>query len=94
MRTAANRDNDYFMGWEVHRTRMFCGIPGFGVQDQAIQESMGEIADRPGEQLAPSDIMIVRVRRRTRKLVAPGVLPRSSSEPPCISAMRPMAPGR
>ena len=41
IRTAANRDNDYWMDWEAHRTRMFCGIPGFGVQDQAIQESQG-----------------------------------------------------
>ena len=41
IRTAANRDNDYLMDWEVHRTRMYCGIPGFGVQDQAIQESQG-----------------------------------------------------
>ena len=46
IRTAANRDNDYFMDWEAHRTRMFCGIPGFGVQDQAIQESQGPIVDR------------------------------------------------
>ena len=29
------------MDWEVHQTRMYCGIPGFGVQDQAIQESQG-----------------------------------------------------
>ena len=46
VRTAANRDNDYGMDWEAHRTRMFCGIPGFGVQDQAVQESQGPIVDR------------------------------------------------
>ena len=50
IRTAANRDNDYWMDWEAHRTRMFCGIPGFGVQDQAIQESQGDgIVDRTRE---------------------------------------------
>ena len=51
VRTAANRDNDYFMDWEAHRTRMFCGIPGFGVQDQAIQESQGPLVDRTQERL-------------------------------------------
>ncbi len=51
VRTAANRDNDYFMDWEIHRTRMYCGIPGFGVQDQAVQESQGDIVDRSQERL-------------------------------------------
>jgi hypothetical protein len=64
VRTAANRDNDYFMDWEVHRTRMYCGIPGFGVQDQAVQESQGEIADRSQERLGSSDTAIIQVRRR------------------------------
>jgi phthalate 4,5-dioxygenase len=64
VRTAANRDNDYFMDWERHRSRMFCGIPGFGVQDQAIQESQGPLVDRTREHLGQSDTGIIRVRRR------------------------------
>jgi phenylpropionate dioxygenase-like ring-hydroxylating dioxygenase large terminal subunit len=64
VRTAANRSNDYGMDWEVHRTRMFCGIAGFGVQDQAIQESQGPIVDRTREHLGTSDTAIIRVRRR------------------------------
>jgi phenylpropionate dioxygenase-like ring-hydroxylating dioxygenase large terminal subunit len=64
VRTAANRDNDYFMDWEAHRTRMFCGIPGFGVQDQAIQESQGPIVDRTRERLGSSDTAIIQVRKR------------------------------
>src|SRR6267142_1146751 len=64
IRTAANRDNDYFMDWEAHRTRMFCGIPGFGVQDQAIQESQGPIVDRGQERLGSSDTAIIQVRKR------------------------------
>jgi len=64
VRTAANRDNDYFMDWEAHRTRMFCGIPGFGVQDQAIQESQGPIVDRTKERLGASDTAIIQVRKR------------------------------
>jgi phenylpropionate dioxygenase-like ring-hydroxylating dioxygenase large terminal subunit len=86
VRTAANRDNDYFMDWEVHRTRMFCGIPGFGVQDQAVQESQGPIVDRSRERLGTSDSAIIHVRKRlmgaARALAehgppAPGRNPRS-----------------
>jgi hypothetical protein len=43
---------------------MFCGIPGFGVQDQAIQESQGPVVDRTAEHLGTSDSAIIRVRRR------------------------------
>lgn len=64
VRTAANRDNDYFMDWEVHRTKMYCGIPGFGVQDQAVQESQGLIVDRTQERLGTSDTAIIQVRKR------------------------------
>jgi phenylpropionate dioxygenase-like ring-hydroxylating dioxygenase large terminal subunit len=64
VRTAASRDNDYFMDWEAHERRMFCGIPGFGVQDQAIQESQGPIVDRTQERLGTSDTAIIQVRRR------------------------------
>src|SRR3954469_14549590 len=63
VRTAANRDNDYFMDWDVHRTKMYCGIPGFGVQDQAVQESQGggDIVDRSVERLGTSDTAIIQV---------------------------------
>lgn len=86
VRTAANRDNDYFMDWEVHRTRMYCGIPGFGVQDQAVQESQGDIVDRSQERLGSSDTAIIQVRRRLMSAAralrdhgtpAPGGNPRS-----------------
>ena len=52
------------MDWEIHRTRMYCGIPGFGVQDQAVQESQGDIVDRSRERLGSSDTAIIQVRRR------------------------------
>jgi hypothetical protein len=86
VRTAANRGNDYFMDWEVHRTRMYCGIPGFGVQDQAVQESQGDIVDRSQERLGSSDTAIIQVRRRMMTAAralrdhgapAPGANPRS-----------------
>ena len=35
----------------------------FVLQDQMITESMGDIVDRNMEHLAPSDVMITRVRR-------------------------------
>jgi phenylpropionate dioxygenase-like ring-hydroxylating dioxygenase large terminal subunit len=63
IRPAAHRGNDYGMDWELHRTRMYCGIPAFGVQDQAIQESQGGIVDRGREHLGTSDSAIIHVRR-------------------------------
>jgi phenylpropionate dioxygenase-like ring-hydroxylating dioxygenase large terminal subunit len=83
VRTAANRANDYGMDWEAHRTRMFCGIPGFGVQDQAVQESQGPIVDRMQERLGTSDTAIIHVRRRlmglARALHERGELPAEAS---------------
>jgi hypothetical protein len=54
----------HFMDWETHRSRMYCGIPGFGVQDQAVQESQGLIVDRSVERLGTSDTAIIHVRKR------------------------------
>ncbi|HET7340879.1 MAG TPA: Rieske 2Fe-2S domain-containing protein [Methylomirabilota bacterium] len=99
VRTAASRDNDYFMDWEAHRTRMFCGIPGFGVQDQAIQESQGAIVDRGQERLGSSDSAIIHVRRRL--MTAARALRERGAPPPgldpkayCVrSASALLAPG-
>lgn len=63
VRPAAGPAGDYGMDWEAHRTRMFCGIPGFGMQDRAMTESQGPIYDRTRERLGTSDTAIVRVRR-------------------------------
>lgn len=60
----ASRANDYLMDWEAHRTRLYCGIPGFGMQDQGLQESAGSLVDRSLERLGTSDTAIIRVRRR------------------------------
>jgi phenylpropionate dioxygenase-like ring-hydroxylating dioxygenase large terminal subunit len=64
-RMAANADND----WEIDRVaqqtnRIYSGIDGIHLQDQAITESMGGIVDHELEHLAPSDQMITRTRRR------------------------------
>ena len=62
-RLRANASNDYEIDRAVQRAKSFTGIEGVQLQDQAVQESMGAIVDRESENLAPSDIMIVRVRR-------------------------------
>jgi phthalate 4,5-dioxygenase oxygenase subunit len=70
-RTIQNRGNDYMIDRAVQRSgRSYTGIPGVGVQDGAIQESMGRIADRTREHLRPSDAGIVRLRRYLLNAVA------------------------
>jgi hypothetical protein len=44
--------------------RIYSGIDGIQLQDQAITESMGPITSHELEHLAPSDQMITRTRRR------------------------------
>jgi phthalate 4,5-dioxygenase len=51
----------------VQRTQSYTGIDGIHLQDQAITESMGAIADRAQEHLGTSDAMIIRTRRRLMK---------------------------
>src|SRR5260221_1278938 len=62
---AANRRNDYLIDREAQKSkRSFSGVPGVGVQDAAVQESMGAIQDRTREHLVSSDNGIVKTRRR------------------------------
>src|SRR5207249_11574768 len=61
----ANRRNDYLMDRAAQKARRtFSGVLGVGVQDAAIQESMGAIAERPREHLMATDKGIVMTRRR------------------------------
>ena len=63
-RMAQNRDNDYRIDRARQRAgESFSGIRGIGVQDSAIQESMGPIADRTQENLGVNDLSIVQLRR-------------------------------
>jgi phthalate 4,5-dioxygenase oxygenase subunit len=48
----------------VQRKVLFSGIECLGMQDQAMQESMGPIYDRTAEHLGSSDTGIIQVRRR------------------------------
>lgn len=61
---SANRDNDYEMDREAQRRgESFTGIPDFAMQDAAVQESQGRIADRTLEHLVSSDNGIIVTRR-------------------------------
>ena len=61
----ANRRNDYLIDRAAQKARCtFSGVLGVGVQDAAIQESMGVIANRPAEHLMATDKGIVMTRRR------------------------------
>lgn len=64
----ANRRNDYMIDREAQRSRRtFSGVPGIGVQDAAVQESMGSIEDRSREHLVGSDNGIIMARTRLLK---------------------------
>jgi hypothetical protein len=51
------------MDWEIHRTRKF-GIPTIHLEDVAITESQGAIADRRRENLTQADGPIIAVRKK------------------------------
>ena len=91
-RPVANQDNDYLIDREAQRTISYTGIAGVFPQDSAVTESMGDIADRTLEHLAPSDRMIVMTRRRlldaARALRDKGLSRRSSTIPRSSAARR------
>jgi nitrite reductase/ring-hydroxylating ferredoxin subunit len=63
-RIANNRSNDHLIDRTLQRDGSYSGIHAIPVQDQAITESMGPIADRTREHLGTSDRMIMLTRRR------------------------------
>jgi len=62
-RPVRNLDNNYLIDREKQRHTNMTGIHGFASQDQAIQESMGPMADRTLERLGTSDNGIIAMRR-------------------------------
>jgi len=91
-RMRPNARNDYEIDREDQRTRSYTGIDGVQLQDQAIQESMGEMSDRESEHLAPSDIMVTRVRRQlleaVRRYAEDGELPPTARQPELYRRVR------
>ena len=62
--SVANRRNDYLIDRAGQKEReTFSGVRAVGVQDAAIQESMGQIVDRAREHLVATDKGIVMTRR-------------------------------
>lgn len=79
-------DNDWAIDRESQRNgHQFTGIPNITMQDQAVTESMGPITDHAYENLAPTDQMIARVRRRlllaARALTNKGIVPPGVEDP-------------
>jgi phenylpropionate dioxygenase-like ring-hydroxylating dioxygenase large terminal subunit len=79
-RPIQNLANDYLIDRDAQMTdRIYTGIENINIQDHAVTESMGAITDRTRERLTPSDLMIVRTRRRllqaARELKEQGTLP-------------------
>jgi phenylpropionate dioxygenase-like ring-hydroxylating dioxygenase large terminal subunit len=64
-RLKGNARNDYLIDRDKQRRmETYSGIHGIHLQDQAITESMGEITDFSFEHMAPSDVMVLRTRKR------------------------------
>lgn len=68
-RGVANRDNDYLIDRTAQKHTVFSGVQSVTVQDQVVNESMGEIVDRTLEHLTISDLMVTRTRKRMLKAV-------------------------
>ena len=62
-RPIRNADNNYMIDREQQVRTSMTGIHGFASQDQAVQESMGPIADRTRERLGTADTAIIAMRR-------------------------------
>jgi phenylpropionate dioxygenase-like ring-hydroxylating dioxygenase large terminal subunit len=63
-RAIQNKDNDYLIDRVLQASGVsYTGLKGLGIQDCAVQESMGSIADRSQEHLLPGDLAIVKIRR-------------------------------
>ena len=64
---------------EMMRTKNMSGIVGVALQDHAVSETMGKIADRSKEHLGRSDMAVVAFRRMmlkvARRLAETGELP-------------------
>jgi phthalate 4,5-dioxygenase len=62
-RKLRTRDNDFLQDRKAMKLGDFTGIRGIPMQDMAMWETMGPIADRSKERLGASDLAIVEFRR-------------------------------
>lgn len=67
---------------EMMRTRNMSGIVGIALQDHAVSETMGKIADRTKEHLGRSDMAVVAFRRMmlrsVKHMMATGEVPEAA----------------
>lgn len=74
-----NRSNDYGIDRSMQKHRNSTGLVGLGLQDSAVQETMGSIVDRSREMLGSSDTAVVAWRKlmlaQARQLEERGELP-------------------
>ena len=91
-RLTQNPSNDWMIDRQAQKSESYTGIASIHGQDQAVTESMGPITDHEFENLAPSDIMIARTRRRllraARAFAKDGEVPPSVDEPEIYTAVR------
>jgi phthalate 4,5-dioxygenase len=81
-RLTQNPSNDWMIDRTAQKGESFTGIASIHGQDQAVTESMGAITDHGFENLAPSDLMIARTRRRL--LRAARAFAKDGKVPPCV----------
>jgi phthalate 4,5-dioxygenase len=79
-RPVANKDNDYLIDRAAQKSgQSYSGVKSIGMQDAAIQESMGPIVDRTKENLVSTDNGIImsrhRLLRSIKALVEKGEVP-------------------
>jgi phthalate 4,5-dioxygenase len=92
-RLSGRPENDWLIDREAQaRGGNFTGIDGIHAQDQAVTESMGPITDHLFEHLGPSDMMIMRTRRRllavARALAKSGKVPPGVDDPDIMYPVR------
>ena len=84
-RLAANESNDYHIDREAQKNnKIFTGITGIHLQDQAVTESMGKISDRTREHLGASDSMVIKTRQsimRAARNLQEGIIPPTVDHP-------------
>ena len=92
-RYTANKRNDYLLEYEAQKERRFSGLPTVTLQDQAMTESMGSVANRASEHLGSTDAGIIRMRLRlinaAKALRDHGVAPPGVDDPAVYRGVRP-----
>jgi hypothetical protein len=82
-RKVRNKSNNWLIDRQIQKSETFTGIDGINTQDQAVQESMGNIVDRSLEHLGSSDRVIIAARRY---LLTAAAAQEKGSDPPGIKS--------